>query len=171
MADYLIVKAQVDETDIGSIKIGQNVNIELDAYQGRVIPGKVLHIAYESKTISNVNIYEVDIRPGKVPPFFRAGMSANVNFIMQEKKDVLLLPLRAVKKIGDRSYVFVRKNGKKEPEPLQIETGLENTMHIEVVSGLLDGDEVFIPTIKMIEQLTARRRRGPVNPLQKRNSK
>ncbi|MFH1684552.1 MAG: efflux RND transporter periplasmic adaptor subunit, partial [Candidatus Margulisiibacteriota bacterium] len=41
MADYLIVKAQVDETDIGSIRIGQDVNIELDAYPGQPIAGKV----------------------------------------------------------------------------------------------------------------------------------
>ncbi|MFH1684297.1 MAG: efflux RND transporter periplasmic adaptor subunit [Candidatus Margulisiibacteriota bacterium] len=52
MADYLIVKAQVDETDIGTIKLGQKVNIELDAYPGKPIAGKVEHIAFESKTIS-----------------------------------------------------------------------------------------------------------------------
>ncbi len=173
MADYLIVKAQVDETDIGSIRIGQPVNIELDAYPGQAIPGKVEHVAFESKTVSNVNIYEVDIAPGRVPQFFRAGMSATVNFVLQQRDNILVLPLNAVKKIGDRAYVFVQREKDKKPEPLQIKSGLENSLNIEVVSGLSEGEEVIIPTVKMVEQLTSRferRPRGPVNPLQRRSS-
>jgi macrolide-specific efflux system membrane fusion protein len=171
MADYLIVKAQVDETDIGNIKLGQTVNIVLDAYPQTSIQGKVEHIAFESKVVSNVTIYEVDILPGKVPDFFRAGMSATVNFVLQEKNNVLLLPLRAVKKIGDRSYVFVQQKGSKKPEPIQIKTGLENTLNIQVEEGLSEGDTVFIPNIEMIDELNQRftRRRGPTNPLQRRD--
>lgn len=172
MADYLIVKAQVDETDVGNIRLGQTVNIELDAYPGKPIPGKVEHIAFESKTINNVTIYEVKIAPARVPAFFRAGMSATVNFVLEEKDGILVLPLRAVKKIGNQTYVFVQKKEGKKPEGVQIKTGLENTMHIEVVGGLAQGDEVVIPTIKMIEDLTSKfeRRRGPTNPLQRRDS-
>ena len=172
MADYLIVKAQVDETDIGSIRIGQQVNIELDAYPGKSISGRVEHLAFESKTVSNVNIYEVDIAPKNVPAFFRAGMSATVNFVLQEKDNIMVLPLNAVKKMGNQTYVFVRKEGKSNPEPLQIAAGLENSLNIEVKSGLAEGDEVVIPTIKMVQDLQSRsqHRRGPTNPLQKRNS-
>lgn len=170
MADYLIVKAQVDETDIGDIKVGQNVNIELDAYPGQPITGRVEHIAFESKTISNVTIYEVDVVPGKVPPFFRAGMSSTVNFVLEEKNDILVVPLRVVKKIGNQSYVFVQKG--KKVEPLQIKTGLENSTNIEVIGGLSDGASVVVPTVKMVQDLQSKfqRRRGPRNPLQKRNN-
>lgn len=172
MADYLIVKAQVDETDIGNIRLGQSVNIELDAYPGQAIPGKVEHVAFESKTVNNVNIYEVDIAPGRVPQFFRAGMSATVNFVLEERDNILVIPLNAVKKIGNQSYVFVQPQKDKKPEAIQIKAGLENSLNVEVVSGLAEGDEVVIPTVKMVEQLTSRfeRRRGPVNPLQRRNS-
>ncbi len=172
MADRLIVKAQVDETDIGSIKKGQQVNLVLDAYQETQVDGVVEHIAYESQVISNVTIYQVDILPKKVPSFFRSGMSATVNFVLEEKDNILILPLRAVKKMSDRSYVFVQKDAAKKPESMQITTGLENTNNVEIVSGLADGDEVVIPTIKMIEDLTNKfkRRRGPRNPLEKRNN-
>ncbi|OGC11317.1 hypothetical protein A3K48_02225 [candidate division WOR-1 bacterium RIFOXYA12_FULL_52_29] len=170
MADYLIVKAQVDETDIGRISKGQVVNIELDAYQGESIDGRVEHIAFESKTINNVTIYQVDVLPGRVPGFFRAGMSATVNFILSEKNDIPVLPLNVVKKVGERSYVFVLKEGK--AQPLQITTGLENTLNVQVTGGLGVGDEVVVPTIPMIEQLNKRfqRTRGPTNPLQRRQS-
>ena len=168
MADRLIVKAQVDETDIGKIRVGQKVNIELDAFQGQTIAGRVEHIAYESELINNVNIYKVDILPVSVPSFFRAGMSANVNFTLEEKKDVLLIPLNAFKKVSSRSYVFVQDKKTGKVASLQVTTGLENTNHVEIVSGLKEGDEVIIPTAKMAEDLTGEGRHGPMNPFQKR---
>lgn len=171
MADRLGVKARVDETDIGRIRLGQKVNIELDSYPGQKVTGKVSHIAYESQTISNVIIYEVDILPDKVPAFFRSGMSATVEFILNEKRSVLLLPLRVVRKSGERAYVFPAKDGEKGARPLQVKAGLENTTTIQIVSGLAEGEEVFIPTAKMLEQLQNQRRRGPrtINPFEKKN--
>jgi len=172
MADKLIVKAQVDETDIGRIKIGQPVNIELDAYQGSIIKGKVELIAYESKIINNVTIYEVDIVPDSVPSYFRSGMSTSVNFILEEKGDALLLPLNAVKKINNLSYVFQAERGGSAAKSVQIKTGLENTQHIEIVSGLKEGDKVVIPDKKMISDLESKSQHGPhgpVNPFQRRN--
>lgn len=168
MADHLIVKAQVDETDLGLIKLGQKVNIVLDAYPDDEIEGKVEHIAYESELISNVNIYKVDIAPVTVPSIFRSGMSASANFILQDKKDVLLLPLRAVKKSNSKAYVFMKKNGNAELSPVQIQTGLDDSSNTEIASGLNEGDVVYIPTAKMLESLQNQRRRGPVNPFTKK---
>jgi hypothetical protein len=65
----------------------------------------------------------------------------------------------------------LQKKEDKKPEAVQIKTGLENTLNIEVVGGLAEGDKVVIPTIKMIEELQAkfeRRHRGPVSPFQKK---
>jgi len=172
MADKLIVKAQVDETDIGNIKLGQAVNIELDAYPGQAIKGKVEHIAYESQVINNVTIYEVDILPDSVPAYFRSGMSATINFISEEKKDVLMLPLKAIKKITDRSYIFQTDKATNKTNPIQIKTGLENTSHVEIISGLKAGDKVVIPDKKMISDLEAKFSHGPhapMNPFQRRN--
>ena len=171
MADKLIVKAQVDETDIGNIQLGQAVSIQLDAYPDQTIRGKVEHIAYESKVINNVTIYEVDVIPSEVPSFFRSGMSATVNFIREEKSDVLLLPIKAIKKIGTISYAFQYDSSTKTGKPIQIKTGLENTSHIEVISGLKEKDKVVIPDKKMITDLESRsdHRRAPMNPFQKRN--
>jgi macrolide-specific efflux system membrane fusion protein len=171
MADKLIVKAQVDETDIGHISLGQLVNIELDAYPGQTIKGKVEHVAYESKIINNVTIYEVDLLPEMVPSFFRSGMSATVNFIKDEKKDVLLLPIKAIKKITDKVYVWTIDRSTGKPVPIQIKAGLENTTHVEIVSGLKEGEKVFVPDKKMISDLEAKYSHGPhapINPFQRR---
>lgn len=172
MADKLIVKAQVDETDIGNIKLGQPVNIELDAYPGQAINGKVERIAYESKVINNVTIYEVDLLPDSVPSFFRSGMSATINFIREEKKDVLMLPIKAIKKLSDRAYIFKNDPATGKPTAVQIKTGLENTSHVEIISGLKEGDKVVVPDKKMIADLEAKTSHGPhgpMNPFQRRN--
>jgi macrolide-specific efflux system membrane fusion protein len=164
MADRLIVKAQVDETDLGKIKLNQKVEIVLDAYPDKKISGAVEHIAYESKIISNVVVYEIDVLPQSVPAFFRAGMSATVSFIQKESQNILILPLRAVKKRNGRSYVFIKKEGKEEPEAVRIETGLEGTDQIEIVSGISEGNEVIIPTAKMVQDAFERQRRMPISP-------
>ena len=172
MADVLLVKAQVDETDIGNIHVGQPVTIQLDAYPDQTIRGKVEHIAYESQVINNVTVYVVDVIPNEVPTFFRSGMSATVNFITNQKDNVLLIPIRAIKKIGTNTYAFQYDPGTKKVQSLQIKTGLENTTNIELISGLKEGDKLVIPDKKMITDLEAKNSRGPrgpMNPFQKRN--
>jgi macrolide-specific efflux system membrane fusion protein len=151
MADHLIVKAQVDETDLASIKLNQKAEIILDAYPGNPISARVEHIAYESQIINNVTIYEVDVVPNFVPALLRSGMSATVNFYQMEKRDVLTLPSKAVKKVNGLSYAFT-KNGSKIIA-VQIKTGLENNDTTEIISGLSPEAEVIIPTAKIISSV------------------
>jgi len=91
---------------ISATSIGQPVSIQLDAYPDQTIKGKVERIAYESRVINNVTIYEVDLLPDSVPDFFRSGMSATINFIREEKNNVLLLPLKAIKKVIGQGICF-----------------------------------------------------------------
>ncbi len=143
LSDRLIIKVQVDETDIGKVKIGQIAEIVLDAYPDSKIDGVVDHIYYESKIVNNVTIYEVDVLPDRVPDFLRSGMSANVNIIQINKANILLIPANAVRKdFTGSSFVFVSKNNKREKRV--IETGLTDGENIEVVSGLQENEEVLI---------------------------
>jgi macrolide-specific efflux system membrane fusion protein len=161
MADKLIVKAQIDETDIGRIRLGQRVAIVLDAYPKEKIEGAVEHIAYESKVVSNVTVYEVDVIPDRVPDFGRAGMSATVNFSQNARQDVLIVPLKAIKKRGKLVYIFKPNADNKTAQAVQIETGLENGDNIEVVSGLNVGEKVAVPTKAMTDSLS--QSHGPMN--------
>jgi macrolide-specific efflux system membrane fusion protein len=168
MADVLIVEAQVDETDIGRIKLNQSSTIILDAYPDQKIAGHVEKIAYQSDTINNVTIYRVDVLPQAVPSFFRSGMSATVNFMMDERKKVLTLPINAIKKAGGRSFAFVQEKDKVKAVP--IKTGLENTENVELISGLAEGQQVVIPTAKIAQEAMQRNqfRGGPFNFLRRR---
>lgn len=144
LSDRLIVKADVDETDIGNVKLGQKAEISLDAYPDIRTPGKVDHIYYESTLVSNVNIYHVDIVPEQVPEVFRSGMSANVDINTREKENVLLLPLSAVRFRNGRSFVSVRGSSPDSVRKIPVTTGLKDDRSVEIVSGLSAGDVVVV---------------------------
>ncbi|MCX5748839.1 MAG: efflux RND transporter periplasmic adaptor subunit [Candidatus Saganbacteria bacterium] len=163
MADHLTVKAQVDETDLGRISLGQKATIILDAYPETKIDAVVEHIAYESEQVNNVTVYKVDVLPYSVPAYFRSGMSATVNFFQGERKNILLLPSNAVRTVRKNPSVFLKTGGGKNYSVVQVKTGLENENSIEIVSGLSEEAEVLIPSVKMV--LDAQdSHRGPQGP-------
>ncbi|MFC1478781.1 efflux RND transporter periplasmic adaptor subunit [Candidatus Margulisiibacteriota bacterium] len=146
LADRLIVKAQVDETDISKVKEGQSAELSLDAYPKIKVQAGVTHIAYEAKTVSNVTMYEVELLPANVPKEFRSGMSASVKIIEAVRNNVLKLPNRAVMTRDDNSFVLVKKSGGEEsrPERRRVVTGLADDQSIEIKSGLSAEDTVII---------------------------
>lgn len=148
LSDHLIVRAQVDETDIGKIKLGQQAILSLDAYPDNKIKAGVEHIYYESKTVNNVTIYEVDLLPEEVPQFFRSGMNASIDFKAEGKEDALLLPVEAVYKGKNESYVLLKQEGAKDPIRRPVELGITDDKNYEILSGLTAKDVVIIRTKK-----------------------
>jgi macrolide-specific efflux system membrane fusion protein len=96
MSDKLIVKADVDETDIGRVRLNMPARITLDSYPNQPIAGRVFQILHEGLNVSNVITYPVKIEPRDVPPFFRSQMTANITLISTKKDNVLLIPTAAV---------------------------------------------------------------------------
>ena len=164
LSDHLIVQAQVDETDIGKIKLGQEVNLSLDAYPQIKITGKVNHIYYESLIVNNVTIYQVDILPDKVPDVFRSGMSATVNIVEEAKDDVLTLPLGAVKKSKEGTFVLVGQGAGKKPEDRKVEVGISDDKNIEIISGLTADDKVLV-AVQKYKANTAKTAVNPLSPM------
>jgi macrolide-specific efflux system membrane fusion protein len=150
LSDHLIVRAQVDETDIGKITPDMKAIITLDAYPETKIKAAVEHIYYESKTVNNVTIYEVDLVPDEVPQFFRSGMNASVDFIIQDKEDILVIPVDAVYKENSESFVLIKQNNSKVPLKVAVRLGISDDKNIEVISGLTEKDRIIAKTKKFI---------------------
>jgi len=142
LSDRLIVRAQVDETDIANIKAGQDCIIMIDAYPEVKVRGKVEHLYYESKTVNNVTIYEVDVLPDTIPDFFRSGMNATIEFTAQVKKDILILPVEAVQREKDQAFVFIRQGAQEVRKPVTL--GITDDKNIEILSGLDQGGDVVV---------------------------
>ncbi len=148
LSDRLIFRAQVDETDIGHIKEGQNATVTLDAYPDVRIDATVDHIYYESKTINNVTVYEVDLLSKDMPDFLRSGMNTNIEFIQQEKKGVLLLPENAIAQDKGESYVMVNSENGGKPSQRKVKTGISDDKNVEIINGISEDDEIVVKVKK-----------------------
>ena len=165
MSDHLIVNIQVDETDIGQVKLGQPVEITLDAYPGVPIEGTVKRVAFESKIVNNVVIYEVWVLPKSVPDFMRSGMTANVIFRVNRVEDVVVLPAEALRKEkGMNTVLLPNPADPKAPLAKTVEVGLSDGKHVELRSGLGEGDQVLIPVLPRLGQAESRGA-SPFSPL------
>ena len=149
LSDHLILRAQVDETDIGKIKEGMKARITLDAYPDVKIKAIVEHIYHESQTSNNVTIYLVDLTPSEVPEFFRSGMNVSVDFIVEDKEKILTIPVEAVNKNGE-TYVLLKQPDKKEPLKARVELGITDDKNYEVISGVTENDKIIVKSKKFV---------------------
>lgn len=138
MSDRLTVKAQVDETDLAQVKLGQKAEVVLDAYADHPLPAKVDQIAFEAKTVNNVTTYLVNVLPLETPDFMRSGMTVNVTFFVQTRENVLSVPNDALQKSRGAARVLVR-GPKGEPVETPVKTGLTDGKRTEILEGLSEG--------------------------------
>ncbi len=162
LCDHLIINAQVDETDIGKIKVGQNAKMTLDAYPKNPFDGKVSRIAYEAQTVNNVTIYTVYVTPQNTS-LLKSGMTADVLFTIQSKPQVLTIPVQAlVRQRGNKAMVITNIQNPKKPKRTAIKTGISNGQVIEVMEGLTQNDTVYIPQKPILRKKKAGN--SPFNP-------
>lgn len=91
------VEANVDQADIGQVSLGQRVTFTVDAYPNDVFQGTVTQIRLQPTTASNVVTYTVIINAPNPELKLKPGLTANITIITVEKRDVLLVPLKALR--------------------------------------------------------------------------
>ncbi|MCO5069233.1 MAG: HlyD family efflux transporter periplasmic adaptor subunit [Kiritimatiellae bacterium] len=165
LSDRLIVRAQVDETDMARIALHQEAEVRLDAYPDQALAARVEHIAYESETVNNVTIYKVEVLPHDPPPFIRSGMSAAVTFIIKQTNNVLVLPTEAVQgQPGKHTVLLPAVHPKLEPTTKEIVTGMDDGRNVEIRSGLAEGDTVLSQRYNFGVSSTNDQKRSPLSP-------
>ena len=91
------VDAWVDEADIGTIKVGQEVEFSVDSYPTRLFNGKVVKIYPSPEIRQNVVTYDTEIHVANDDLALKPGMTANVTIILARKNEVLIVPHAALK--------------------------------------------------------------------------
>lgn len=142
----LVFRAAVDEADIANVKIGQTALINLDAYPDDEVTTGVEYIAYTSSQSSSGTIFIVELSMPEVTDlnYFRIGMNGDVAITLEEKEDVLSVPLDATIERDDKTYVEIKKSDG-TTEEREIKIGLETDDRVEVTEGLSEEDDVVIP--------------------------
>jgi multidrug efflux pump subunit AcrA (membrane-fusion protein) len=144
MADVnqLQITADVSETDIDSIKDGQDATITLNALPDTPLGATVAAISPTSTTVSDVVEYAVTLDlVGDAPSGVRPGQSASILITTGEAADSLYVPSSAITTTGSSSYVTVIENGK--DVLTKVTTGVVGTTDTAISSGLTQGQEVL----------------------------
>ena len=146
------IEASVVEADIAKVKEGQKVRFTVDSYADDYFYGVVTQVRNEAATTSNVVTYTVVIGIDNTEMKLKPGMTANVEIITAEEKDVMLVPNQALrfyiddsdnaKRYKDRG-VWIMKNGK--PERVTVKIGVSDDDNTQILeSSLKIGDAVII---------------------------
>jgi multidrug efflux pump subunit AcrA (membrane-fusion protein) len=141
----------VDETDIRKIRQGQEVRVELDAYPGMPVSGRVIRIDPQSVVQQNVTMIPVTVELAQPDPRFKPGMNATCRFILGEAKNALAVPTEAVKDVPQRGHmVRMLLNG--NPQSIPVEIGLVGQELTEIRSGLHEGDRIITREILPVQK-------------------
>lgn len=153
LSDQLIVVAHVDEVDIGKIHKGMPARVVLDAFPKKSTTGRVMSVLFEGTNVSNVITYAVKIKPDRVPDFFRSQMTANVTFVLDHRKDAVLIPAAAVE-TGDSGETFVQFPGTENRPPVRrpVTVGLASGENVEIIDGVNEGDRVLVIEKRYVPQ-------------------
>ncbi len=139
------IEVEVDEVDIGQVKVGDQVTVFVDSLPDTEIPGEIEFIAPVPTALEGVVSYPVRIiMDASDAPDLRAGMTANVDITTEVREDTLLIPNRMV--IIDRTtgQLFAERQTATGVERVEITVGLRNEELSEITSGLVEGDVVVI---------------------------
>lgn len=183
----MTLEMSVDELDVRSVQVGQEVSITADAIEGETFSGTVTNVSLQGSYSSGVTNYPVTVtmtETGELLP----GMNVDAEVILEKSENALCIPVGALMR-GNRVYVKndseTAKNAAKEPEnvnpeeaqapenrkdgmpgeegkkkekkadsaagnapegfsAVQVETGIINDNYVEILSGLSEGDIVYV---------------------------
>lgn len=140
--ERLQVDAYVDETDIGSLRLGQRAKVTVDAYPNRVFAGRVVKIAAGATMQQNVVTYNTTISLENHQGLLRPDMTATVEISVDEHANVLAVPTEAIKSVDRQQVVYLAEGEKITPRP--VVTGVSDETVTEIRSGLKEGDKVIL---------------------------
>jgi HlyD family secretion protein len=150
--DDFIVRSDINETDIARVETGQQVEITFDAYPDMKFNGTVSEISPISKNIAGIVSFEITIElDPDAKEYLKYGLSANVDIIISDTRDILYVPVEAVYKENGKEYVDVLTE-ENEIKKVEVTTGNYDYNNIEIKSGLSEGDTIILSAIDEVVQ-------------------
>ena len=139
----LFIIADIDETDIGSVKVGHPVTITADAFSDKVFDGRVRRIAPQGLVENSITIFKVKIEVlGKGKKNLKPMMSANIEITTDHVESAVFTARAGIRNSKEGKFAMVLKNEK--PTKLFVKTGIKNPIFVQILSGLAPGDHVIL---------------------------
>lgn len=150
----LCFQLDVDEMDVKKISVGQEVIITADAVEGTTYNGVVENVSVNGTIGTNgVTTYPVKVRIQDFDENLLPGMNIEATISVNTASNAIAIPLTAINR-GNIVYVKGEKTDEKDRAPegfktVMVETGISNDSFIEIVSGLNEGDVIYVPVIEI----------------------
>lgn len=136
----LIFKGSVDETEVGDLRTGMNMTIQIGALPDAHPTGILEYIAPKGTNTNGANTFEIKGALSDLPEGgIRAGYSANATISLAKREKVLSIPESTVEFSNDSTYVYVLTSGAAQPQQWKrtsVKTGISDGMNIEIISGI-----------------------------------
>jgi HlyD family secretion protein len=140
------IEIKIHETWIDKIKIGQKARIKVTAFPEDSLAGEVIKKAPmtdpEEFLNPDLKVYSTDVRIDGTHEQLKTGMTAEVEIIVQELKDVISVPIQTVVNIEGQKICYIDTIS--GPQQRQVETGAFNDNFVEIKSGLDEGEKVLL---------------------------
>jgi RND family efflux transporter MFP subunit len=137
------VDVTVDETDVARVAVGKPASITFDALPGRPFRGSVISVSPSGTLSQGVVTYPVSISIDTRNQSLPGGLTASATITIDEKNNVLVVPLRAVRRQGREQVVeVVGEDGKSSPRA--VKTGVQNEQLVEITDGLQEGEPILV---------------------------
>lgn len=145
--ENLVFKAEVDETDIAKVSVGQATKLTLDAFEDKDIATSTSSIGQTAITTSTgATAFEVEFSLDSLVNYL-SGMNGEVSVVTEEKNQVLAVPQEA---IFDDKFVWVKTD--KGYEKKEVSLGISSDSDVEITSGLEQNQEVVTSGVDQIEK-------------------
>jgi len=142
----LEVYADVDEVDISKVHLDQEALITVDAYPSKTFKGVVREIASATVGRRDVGItYRVKVHITNPDKILKLGMTANLDFLLENSGQILTVPKSAVLVQGDEQIVLIIKD--QQVFKRTVEIGMEGEEFIEITAGLQPGEQIITAII------------------------
>ncbi len=150
--DNMQLPVQVDELDLPSIKDKMKADVKIDSISGRTYEGEVNQISTVGTTTNGVTFYTVVLSVPNRNNSLKYGMTATAEILIQNKENVLVLPISALQSSQGKRYVSLKKADGTVELKHEVKIGIRSKTQVEIISGLKEGDQVVTPVL----QTTAR---------------
>lgn len=142
----LRVRIDVSEQDIAKVATGQGVSVQTSAWPDRNFAGTVVRISPSLNATARTLTVEAEIQ--NVDGLLKPGQFATVRITQSKPEPAVMIPVKAVKTVGDTNTVFVVKDGIARETFVQLGL-LENDL-IQIKSGVIEGDRVVVSELTQL---------------------
>ena len=165
----MLIKASINEVEIGKVTLNQPVDITVDAFPYKHFAGTVTHISPAARLKDKVKVFDIEITLDAQNTQFRAGMTANIEIKGERVEKALSVPVESIFKKADGEVVYLLKKSFDEPksgekalkknasgkfdvsdawqrflEERKVKVGLASLERVQILDGLAEGEQVAL---------------------------